>query len=752
MSQSTDPTFSTSRVDPGASQTPVGAIPIPAVTLRRVGPAHSFYDKTQVQQYIDLLTGASDMVTLFNVEVVEPTQSGLRKTPSENERLHPLGGADLMMDIDNENEHQRPPAAAGLETESYAIIPRHVNDNLGAPTEDVSREASIYPLGGPYPDLTFDHSMLPAVSNTGDMIPTPPDGYNPRLTQFQEFASSYRPLPSPNLLDVQCQACREDLRKPIFISCGHAYCQECLNRLFRIGTSNRASWPPKCCGGNLGIEIEGIQTHLDEDILIRYVTVSEEYGDRNPIYCANKRCSHYFEQTRISNKQGKFIQCSECDTQTCTECKQNSTEHIGLNQTTCKEIQDLMTAEDQKLANSKRWKQCPGCRNLVERIDGCSHMSCGCGVDFCYDCGIKREGWTTACSCRSRTNRARRQLNPDGETMPRRMRRVLESPIIPIPRRFRPGGEPSPAPQALVAVPNLAAPTDPATPALQLNVPPKPGFRSFPASAPAEASSTTRNTTGPISPVSPATPTLFGGPHLNDPPKSRLGLGVPYSNSPSEPVSMRTPGGIRTDGPPTTMYTRSHKPTSLDNRSSAARPIYRSETQAEISSNATSALSTATGPTTGRSTPNFVSATPKKPSERPLRPRLTPQYDNSRPLFSVSQGSSTKSASVPIQSMLPRRQSILPTSADFRTKAGDNTSTHSMSVSDKRSHSPDMTSQRRNARQSWVTGPNLPPFLLNSNRLATGETSQRPNVLSQAQASPGSTPFYAAASSPRPSQ
>eukprot|EP00121_Abeoforma_whisleri_P007374 Awhi_evm1s6730 len=37
----------------------------------------------------------------------------------------------------------------------------------------------------------------------------------------------------------------------------------------------------------------------------------------------------------------------------------------------------------------KRLKQCPSCKNLVERNGGCNHMTCRCGTNFCYCCGHK---------------------------------------------------------------------------------------------------------------------------------------------------------------------------------------------------------------------------------------------------------------------------------------------------------------------------------------------------------------------------
>jgi hypothetical protein len=48
------------------------------------------------------------------------------------------------------------------------------------------------------------------------------------------------------------------------------------------------------------------------------------------------------------------------------------------------------TKELEKLIRTQRWKRCPGCQVPVERIAGCSHMTCrapGCSAHFCYTCG-----------------------------------------------------------------------------------------------------------------------------------------------------------------------------------------------------------------------------------------------------------------------------------------------------------------------------------------------------------------------------
>ncbi|KAG1669190.1 hypothetical protein FOA52_001441 [Chlamydomonas sp. UWO 241] len=47
----------------------------------------------------------------------------------------------------------------------------------------------------------------------------------------------------------------------------------------------------------------------------------------------------------------------------------------------------LRSAEDAallQLSDMQRWKQCPRCSHMIERISGCSHMTCRCGTHFTY--------------------------------------------------------------------------------------------------------------------------------------------------------------------------------------------------------------------------------------------------------------------------------------------------------------------------------------------------------------------------------
>jgi hypothetical protein len=35
--------------------------------------------------------------------------------------------------------------------------------------------------------------------------------------------------------------------------------------------------------------------------------------------------------------------------------------------------------------------KCPGCHMRVKKLDGCNHITCVCGTDFCYRCGQQAE-------------------------------------------------------------------------------------------------------------------------------------------------------------------------------------------------------------------------------------------------------------------------------------------------------------------------------------------------------------------------
>lgn len=147
-----------------------------------------------------------------------------------------------------------------------------------------------------------------------------------------------------------------------------------------------ASFPPKCCGKPLRISVWG--SMLTTDILSRYKEVEAEFSANRPLYCSRKTCSEFIPD-ECDLGEDEAGECPKCRTVTCKRCRQGLNDHgkwYPSDYRECPAEEAELTAL-YNLGNEKRWKQCPTCMNMVERIDGCNHMDCICGVEFCYLCG-----------------------------------------------------------------------------------------------------------------------------------------------------------------------------------------------------------------------------------------------------------------------------------------------------------------------------------------------------------------------------
>lgn len=180
-----------------------------------------------------------------------------------------------------------------------------------------------------------------------------------------------------------CPACLTKInttQAPVYLTCGHAWCQECLNDNYRHALKSRRDWPPQCCEV---IDHDFIIDVLEPDVTAELFEKLEEFDDDEPTFCQTPKCTGGYIRTVYHS--GQWAACQTCHKSTCRECKALAAAHpIPAMHPS---MQDLLAKADKKLADGQGWKQCPGCRNLVERIDGCKHMSCECGDAFCYECG-----------------------------------------------------------------------------------------------------------------------------------------------------------------------------------------------------------------------------------------------------------------------------------------------------------------------------------------------------------------------------
>jgi hypothetical protein len=192
-----------------------------------------------------------------------------------------------------------------------------------------------------------------------------------------------------------CSTCMEDLERHdmVLLPCNHWYCGECLSskiksismlKLYHIGevtNINIASFrhafsskvPFACCKTPIAVTLAA--RWLPPDFISPYNLFILELSTKKPIYCCNRSCSKFIPPQHVT---GPIAICPLCEFRTCTAC--GNAEHRGV----CPE--DKAGKATLKLAASKGWKQCPNCGFILNRTEGCLHMTCRCRAEWCFTC------------------------------------------------------------------------------------------------------------------------------------------------------------------------------------------------------------------------------------------------------------------------------------------------------------------------------------------------------------------------------
>eukprot|EP00252_Welwitschia_mirabilis_P013579 TRINITY_DN2986_c0_g1_i1.p1 TRINITY_DN2986_c0_g1~~TRINITY_DN2986_c0_g1_i1.p1 ORF type:complete len:220 (-),score=28.76 TRINITY_DN2986_c0_g1_i1:183-842(-) len=106
--------------------------------------------------------------------------------------------------------------------------------------------------------------------------------------------------------------------------------------------------------------------------------------------------SNHLEDSKL-----RCVECPECHRLFCAECAVPW--HSSM---TCEEYQSLPADERNsddvtlhRLAQNRRWRRCQECRRMIELTQGCFHMTCWCGHEFCYACGAEYRNKQQTCQC-----------------------------------------------------------------------------------------------------------------------------------------------------------------------------------------------------------------------------------------------------------------------------------------------------------------------------------------------------------------
>jgi len=183
--------------------------------------------------------------------------------------------------------------------------------------------------------------------------------------------------------DFECPICCEKGVEETFqiSGCGHRFCTPCLNRWYTQKVDEgcvEITCPYSTDNGLCGTAV--LRERLNE------VIHSGCYQRRERLLKLKNEMARecpYCEYIQIGNPSSPTMNCKKCQKEYCFV---HSNAHVGM---TCKQYEKQHRREfkKNKRVAGKGAKICPGCNAFVSKIEGCNHMTCRCGMEFCNICG-----------------------------------------------------------------------------------------------------------------------------------------------------------------------------------------------------------------------------------------------------------------------------------------------------------------------------------------------------------------------------
>lgn len=197
--------------------------------------------------------------------------------------------------------------------------------------------------------------------------------------------------------------------------CLHSFCLSCIVQ-HAVVKVQAGQVPVRCphVGCNKTLDLAQCQTILSPkwfDLLNkRIIEVNMPESER--VYCPFPKCSALMNRkdllASIDGASSSTLllatpsRCVECIRMFCVECRVPW--HTAMS---CQQYQqlppNLRDAQDAKLyqlAENHKWQRCKKCKRMIELAEGCYHMTCRCGYEFCYLCGEPWRNKRQSCRCR----------------------------------------------------------------------------------------------------------------------------------------------------------------------------------------------------------------------------------------------------------------------------------------------------------------------------------------------------------------
>jgi len=191
-------------------------------------------------------------------------------------------------------------------------------------------------------------------------------------------------LPNASQGSQICPICYDSVSSPHQLGCGHTYCVACLRHF--ISSALESDQLPLTCLGDeaqcrVPIAIPTIQQFLPPASFNRLLEAAfDVYIAKHPEefkHCKTPDCTQIYRAVQ-AGATPQTLHCPSCFSAVCNGCHEDS--HDGFSCAESKARRD--PAEEERLndawiaSQGGRVKKCPQCNVLIEKVDGCNHMTC----------------------------------------------------------------------------------------------------------------------------------------------------------------------------------------------------------------------------------------------------------------------------------------------------------------------------------------------------------------------------------------